>query len=166
MKRTELRRTGGPKRTSKLSPESPRHRTERELRRIVVELALTTHGCAARAAGAPGACTSGMDPDERIPRSGWAAGWLAVDNVQPLCRGHHEWKHAHSDAAKLLGLRASAGAPRPPYLTVAEVPELGVITWATHSRAGALLSEDRLWTALRGYPGTTITTTSPEEPTP
>jgi len=52
-----------------------------------------------------------LDLDEIVPRG---RGGSATDpeNVQVLCRAHHDWKHAHPEEAERLGLTARREGPR------------------------------------------------------
>lgn len=60
----------------------------------------------------PGGCVhEAVDPDERLPRS---AGGDPVDrdNVQLLCREHHDWKHAHPLQAAAMGVTTHTAPTR------------------------------------------------------
>lgn len=48
-------------------------------------------------------CWGPLDVDEIRPR-GRGGDELDVDNCQTLCRGHHDWKHAHPEEAQRRGL--------------------------------------------------------------
>lgn len=50
------------------------------------------------------ACGGRLDCDEWDLRSA-GGDHLALDNVQTLCRNHHDWKHAHPIEAAHYGLR-------------------------------------------------------------
>jgi hypothetical protein len=50
-------------------------------------------------------CRGPLDVDERCSRGVNPGGELDADNVQVLCRAHHEWRTAHPAWAHLLGLR-------------------------------------------------------------
>lgn len=59
-------------------------------------------------------CSGPLDVDEIIARSAWPGGHLILGNVQVLCRAHHDWKHAHPEMAKSLGMtRESWERPEP-----------------------------------------------------
>lgn len=49
-----------------------------------------------------------LDTHEVIPRSAWAGGWLALDNVLMVCRAHHRWIDEHPAEARALGLHAES----------------------------------------------------------
>ena len=51
-------------------------------------------------------CWGPLDADEVAPRSARPGGHLIADNVQMLCRAHHDWKHAYPNEAAARGLRA------------------------------------------------------------
>ncbi len=150
---------------TRIAPRSPKRDAERELRDIVRTLAFARdrHACTGPDGGAPGRCGGELDPDERIPRSSWAQGYLAVDNVQTLCRAHHDWKHARNRDAVALGFRRSAGAARDRWLVTAEVPALGCITWALPTAEAAARAAVRLGAALAYHDDLTVTTTDTEE---
>lgn len=110
-RRTELRRTG------RLAPESPKRRAERPTRTEVRAQALARDGgCVARELVPEVRCWGPLDADERIPRSLYPGGHLDLDNVQILCRAHHDWKGLHFPEARELGLAGGAsdreGRPR------------------------------------------------------
>lgn len=60
-------------------------------------------------------CWGQIDYDEMASRGVYPGGHLDPDNVQQLCRGHHEWKHANPAEALARGLRRLA----PPLVLIA-----------------------------------------------
>lgn len=50
-------------------------------------------------------CWGPLDVDEIKARGVNPGGHLDETNVQVLCRGHHDWKHAHPNEASERGLR-------------------------------------------------------------
>jgi hypothetical protein len=109
------RRTPGPARQSRVKRQSAKRRAERALRVEVVAAArLRDGGCVAKGRVPGVECAGPLDGDEIIARSAWPGGHLVLENVQTLCRAHHEWKHAHPIAAHDLGLlRWSWERPQP-----------------------------------------------------
>lgn len=102
----------------RLRQVSPKRASERQKRQEVRLAALQRAGnlCEARFLVVPGVqhCDVTLDVDEIIARSAWSAGYLELGNVQVLCRAHHDWKHAHPDHARRLGLtRQSWERPEP-----------------------------------------------------
>jgi 5-methylcytosine-specific restriction endonuclease McrA len=89
-----------------MKPMSERRRAEREEREIVREAALASAGFRCSAPGVGGVrCSGPLDVDEIIPRGVRPGGHLEQDNVQVLCRAHHDWKHANPREAVAAGLR-------------------------------------------------------------
>lgn len=89
--------------------ESTRRRSERPTRRKVVAQALARDGgCVARDLVPWITCWGPLDPDERCPRSVYPGGELDIDNVQMLCRRHHDWKTEHRIEAEAIGLYQSS----------------------------------------------------------
>lgn len=50
-------------------------------------------------------CWGPLDVDEVVPRGVYPKGHLDLDNVQVLCRAHHDWKHDNPEEAVKRGLR-------------------------------------------------------------
>lgn len=91
---------------SRLKPMSAKRAAEREDRVAVRERALRRAGYRCQAEGIAGLrCGGPLDVDEIILRSGRPGGHLEDDNVQVLCRQHHDWKHTHPTEAVAAGLR-------------------------------------------------------------
>lgn len=113
-----LHRPGGdhaPQGRRRLAPASPKRKAEAEQRRQVVQYVTARDGarCAAAELVPDVKCWGPLDPDEVCPRSAYPGGHLDPENVQLLCRMHHDWKHAHPDQARQLGLRRDSWeAPR------------------------------------------------------
>lgn len=63
------------------------------------------HRCQAKDLVPEVRCWGPLDVDEIEGRGVNPGGHLDPDNVQVLCRGHHDWKHAHPARAEELGLR-------------------------------------------------------------
>ena len=63
-------------------------------------------------------CGGPLDCDEIIARSQWAAGYLEPKNTQLLCRMHHDWKHAHPEQARKLGMTKQAHQRDDPTLRI------------------------------------------------
>lgn len=113
-RRTALRRTGPPPTRARLARgraglarQSARRRSERAARSAVVEAARRRDGgrCVAAELVPEIECWGPLDGDEIVLRSGRPGGHLDVDNVQTICRGHHEWKDRHPAEAVARGLR-------------------------------------------------------------
>lgn len=94
---------------------SPKRRAEDAERASVKVAALVRAGnrCEAGALVPAVACWGPLDCDEVVPRGVYPKGHLDVDNVQVLCRAHHDWKHDNPDAAVAVGLRRWSWQPRP-----------------------------------------------------
>jgi 5-methylcytosine-specific restriction endonuclease McrA len=95
------------KRGGRLAPMSDKRADEAEEREAVCRAVwMRDRGeCQARTLVPEVRCWGPMDVDEICPRSACPGGHLDVDNCQVLCRGHHDWKHAHPIEAAALGLR-------------------------------------------------------------
>lgn len=94
---------------TRLSPESERHRSERETRRdVIMAVHARDRYCVAETLWPEITCGGPLDVDEIVPRSAWMQGYLDPANCQVLCRRHHEAKH-HIDPrrARALGLLQS-----------------------------------------------------------
>lgn len=93
-----------------LPNESAKRRAEREARRAAVDAVLARDGyrCVARDLVPEVTCWGPLDADERASRGVAPGGHLDVDNVQVLCRGHHEWRHANPTEARARGLRVES----------------------------------------------------------
>jgi hypothetical protein len=104
-----LRRTGPPERRTPLNrgrgpkPRSDKRRGETDARQAAVEKAMRRSGgeCVGKAIVPEVPCWGPMD----VPRGVRPGGHLDGDNVQMLCRAHHDWKHAHPAEAHARGLR-------------------------------------------------------------
>lgn len=107
---TELARTGPPARRTPLAAESAKHRAERPARAAVRAAALDRDGatCTARDVWPEVECWGPLDVHEVIARSGWAAGYLVVENTRTICRGHHEAVGDRPELAAERGLRRHA----------------------------------------------------------
>lgn len=106
MKRSPLKRTGAPLRRTPLKQQSAKRRAERGTRADVAAAALARdRGCVAALTVPEIRCWGPLDPDEWDLRSARPGGHLDLDNVQTLCRGHHDWKHAEPIEAAHRGLR-------------------------------------------------------------
>lgn len=115
-----LKRGSAPQRTVALARVSPKRKAEEDRRKDVI-LAVWTRDrfCVAapdgpRPVGAV-ACGGPLDVDEIVGR-GRGGDYLDPDNCQLLCRRHHDWKHAHPEAATAVGLSCSLPPPEPPAL--------------------------------------------------
>lgn len=88
--------------------QSKKRRAETAERKRIVGLAFARDNwqCVARELVPEVECWGPLDPDERIARSLWPGGHLVLENVQSLCRGHHDWKHAHPAESIERGLSA------------------------------------------------------------
>lgn len=108
-RRTPLARSSLPGRRGRLRQTSPKRQAERDQRLITVAQVIARDGndCRARTFGIPDVpgCWGPLDADEWNPRSAYPGGHLDPDNVQMLCRAHHDWKHAHPVEAARRGLR-------------------------------------------------------------
>lgn len=60
-----------------------------------------------------GPCRGGHEMDHLTGRGVAASLKLDPRNVQRLCKAHHDWKHAHPEAARDLGLTLFSGDPLP-----------------------------------------------------
>lgn len=111
-----VKRSQPPRRRAPLRPVSPRRESERASRTRIRTLALIRDGgCIAPARVPEVHCWGPLDCDEWRPR-GEGGSHLDLDNVQVLCRAHHDWKHAHPIEAAHRGLRpypAGYTGPRP-----------------------------------------------------
>lgn len=105
-RRKPLRRGRPLRARKKLRTYSDRRASEREERALVAGEALVRdrRTCQAAAKVPDVDCWGPLDPHEIIPRSAWAAGYLVLDNVIMVCRGHHRWIDRHPDAAHAVGL--------------------------------------------------------------
>ena len=91
----------------RLRPRSDKRISEQQERQDVRELALARAGyrCSVPDGFAGVRCWGPLDVDEIAPRGVRPGGHLDDDNVQVLCRGHHDWKGEHPKEAHALGLR-------------------------------------------------------------
>ncbi len=87
--------------------QSATRRAERKQRDNVRKIAMWRAGgvCEARLRVPEVPCGGPLDADEIILRSGYPGGHLDPENVQILCRSHHDWKHDNPEAAHERGLR-------------------------------------------------------------
>lgn len=101
MKRSPLERR------TPLRKQSRKRAKEQAARRQVVADALerADYTCKARDLVPAIACWGPLDVDEYEARSARPGGHLDPDNVQVLCRRHHNWKHEHPLDAAAVGLR-------------------------------------------------------------
>ena len=102
LKRTAMKRGSKP-----LSPRSKKRAAETDERAWVREDALhrAGHRCIAVDIVPEVKCWGPLDVDEIKGRGVNPGGHLDPGNVQVLCRGHHDWKHAHPSEASARGLR-------------------------------------------------------------
>jgi 5-methylcytosine-specific restriction endonuclease McrA len=94
------------KRGRRVNPRSQKRIDEQMERAEVRERALRKAGFRCCAPGVAGiSCGGPLDVDEIIPRGVRPGGHLEDDNVQVLCRRHHDWKTQNPAAAHAAGLR-------------------------------------------------------------
>ena len=103
-----MKRSGPPKRKTRLNVMSNKRRAELGIRRRVREEVLErdAYKCVAKHLVEDVECWGPLDVDELLPR-GRGGDWLDPDNCQVLCRAHHDWKHLHPSEAVSLGLTRS-----------------------------------------------------------
>lgn len=96
-----------PGRKARLRARSRKTVAEADQRNDVRFAALVRAGwrCEATSKVPAVSCGGPLDVDEIVPRGVRPVGHLDPDNVQVLCRAHHEWKHAHPTEAAAVGLR-------------------------------------------------------------
>lgn len=111
-RRTPMRRTGISRgdsrmRRTRLSPVSDKRAGESDERFEVRSAAWHRAGgrCEAEHIVPEVQCAGPMDVDEIVPRGVRPGGHLDIDNVQLVCRAHHDWKHANPAEAQARGLR-------------------------------------------------------------
>lgn len=93
------------KRNGRIPNRSMKRLEEQASRRLVVDAALHRDGsCRGREAVPEVTCQGPLDVDEIVSRARYPGGHLDLDNVQVLCRAHHDWKHAEPEAAVERGL--------------------------------------------------------------
>ena len=108
---SQLRRTGPPKRRTRLRWVSDKRLGERDQRRWAIEEVRYRDGdrCAAIDAGLIHVCSPGpFDAHEVIPRSVWPGGHLVPSNIRLVCRRAHSWIGDHPREAWGLGLHGYA----------------------------------------------------------
>lgn len=95
----------------RLKPRSAKRRAEANQRAAIVIEALRRagHQCQARHLVPEVRCGGPLDPDEIMGRGVLPGAHLIQDNVQILCRAHHDWKHDHPTRARDLGLTKRYG---------------------------------------------------------
>lgn len=99
---TPLRRTGAPKRRTRLRPVSAQRADDRD-RRAEVRAAVFARdrGCVLHAwQDVTGGCMGPLDPHHR--RKASAGGAYSTANLVVLCRRHNQWVEDEPKVAKLL----------------------------------------------------------------
>lgn len=95
------------KRGQRLRHASKKRAGERRKRLDVTKAAFARdRGCVAMDRVPEVKCGGPLDPDEIVSRARRPGGHLDLDNVQVLCRAHHDWKHEHPIEAVERGLSA------------------------------------------------------------
>ena len=106
-RRTPLNRGTSQLKRTPLNPVSKKRQREAKARTALNREALYRAGgrCQAVELVPEVTCSGPLDVDEIVLRSGRPGGHLDPENVQVLCRAHHDWKHDHPKEAVERGLR-------------------------------------------------------------